>query len=273
MNPKCSICTASTVEYAQAIIRNKYEARFLRCTLCDFIFIENPTWLAESYAEPIDQSDTGYVWRNLWARDKLVYIVESLLDPNGTFLDYAAGYGLFVRMMRDLGYDFRWSDLYCQNLFARGFEASFPLTGPFEAVTAFEVFEHLTSPREELKKLSTITSCLIFSTKIVPDPAPQPSDWWYYGLLHGQHVAFYTRKSLEMLAFQFDYQLTTDGEGLHIFSRKEIPATIFSPTMSRWQKLWKRPKRTHNRQSLTMHDHNFIVDKLRRENQSEQNAK
>jgi len=42
--------------------------------------------------------------------------IESNLNPDGIFLDYAAGYGLFVRLMRDAGYNFRWSDLYCQNL-------------------------------------------------------------------------------------------------------------------------------------------------------------
>ena len=62
------------------------------------------------------------------------------------------------------------------------------------------MFEHLTNPTEEMKKLSAITSCLIFSTKLVPEPAPKLEDWWYYGLEHGQHIAFYTRKSLELLA-------------------------------------------------------------------------
>jgi len=55
--------------------------------------------------------------------------------------------------------------------FVRGFEAPEPLTGPVEAVTVFEVFEHLTNPTEEMKKLSAITSFLIFSTHPVPEPA------------------------------------------------------------------------------------------------------
>jgi len=155
------------------------------------MFVPDPIWLGEAYAEPINPSDTGYVWRNLWARDKIRECIECNLNADGIFLDYGAGYGLFVRLMRDAGYDFRWSDLHCQNLFVRGFEAPEPLTGPFEAVTAFEVFEHLTNPTEEMKKLSAITSCLIFSTQLVPEPAPKLEDWWYYGLEHGQHIAFY----------------------------------------------------------------------------------
>src|SRR5437762_2132413 len=177
--------------------------------------------------------------------------IEFNLNADGIFLDYAAGYGLFVRLMRDAGYDFRWSDLYCQNLFVRGFEAPEPLTGPYEAVTAFEVFEHLTNPNEELKKLLAITPCLIFSTQLLPDPAPQPQDWWYYGLHHGQHVAFYTPKSLELLAGQFGYRFVTNGADLHVFSRKQMPPDFFSQPQpqSSWWCFWAKQKKKPERVS------------------------
>ncbi len=271
MTKLCSICTAPTTEHACGKIRFKHDATFLKCSNCGFIFIPEPTWLAEAYAEPINRSDTGYVWRNIWARDKMRECIELHLNPDGRFLDYAAGYGMFVRLMRDAGYDFRWSDLYCQNLFSRGFEALEPLTGPFEAVTAFEVFEHLVNPVEEMKKLSAITPCLIFSTKLVPEPAPKLEDWWYYGLEHGQHVAFYTRKSLELLAIKFGYQLVTDGSDLHVFSRKQLSSNFFygqkpPPPIPRWR-FWAKPeiKSLPNRASLTMPDHDLIVKKIEQE--------
>jgi hypothetical protein len=237
------------------LVLKKYDARLLRCPSCGFTFVENPTWLAEAYVEPINRSDTGYVWRNLWARDRMNVCIETHLNPNGIFLDYAAGYGLFVRLMRDIGFDFRWSDLYCQNLFARNFEVPEPLIGPFEAVTAFEVFEHLANPAEETKKLLSITDCLIFSTKLLPDPAPQPQDWWYYGAEHGQHIAFYSRKSLEILASRFGCQLITDDSDthtdLHVFSRKKVSTEFFS-RRSRWQCVLRelRPRKYMRRAPL-----------------------
>jgi Methyltransferase domain len=249
------------------LVRKKYTARFLRCSNCGFIFIENRIWVAEAYAEPINRSDTGYVARNLYMRDKMRECIEFNLNPDGIFLDYAAGYGLFVRLMRDAGYDFRWSDLYCQNLFSRGFEAPEPLTGPYEAVTAFEVFEHLTNPTGEMKKLSAITSCLIFSTKLVSEPAPKLDDWWYYGLEHGQHIAFYTRKSLELLAARFGYRVATDGTDLHVFSKKQVSPDFFSqpqPNISQWG-FWAKPKPRARRASLTMPDHDFIVKTIQQE--------
>lgn len=266
-NISCNICNGITTEFAKTLIRKKRTARFLRCSNCGFIFVENPTWLSEAYAQPIDPSDTGYVWRNLWARDKMRDCIESDLNPNGRFLDYAAGYGIFVRLMRDAGYDFRWSDLYCPNLFARGFEAPEPLTGPYEAVTAFEVFEHLTNPTEEMKKLSAITSCLIFSTKLVSEPAPKPDDWWYYGLENGQHIAFYSRKSLESLAARFGYRLVTDGTDLHAFSKKQVSPDFLSQPQPHipWWRFWAKPKPRASRASLTMPDHDFVVKTIQQE--------
>ncbi|MBK7438832.1 MAG: hypothetical protein IPK94_03535 [Saprospiraceae bacterium] len=52
--------------------------------------------------------------------------------------------------MRDYGFDYYWSDNYCQNLLARGFEAK--QNEYFDAITAFELFEHILNPLEEVKK-------------------------------------------------------------------------------------------------------------------------
>jgi hypothetical protein len=272
MNLTCKICQGPTTKFANMLVRGKYDALLVRCCSCGFMFVPDPTWLSEAYAEPINRCDTGYVWRNLWARDKMREYIESDLNPNGRFLDYAGGYGLFVRLMRDAGYDFRWSDLYCQNLFVRGFEAPEPLTGPFEAVTAFEVFEHLTNPTQEMKKLSVITSCLMFSTLLVPEPPPNLEDWWYYGPEHGQHIAFYSRKSLAALAQQFGYEFATDGAQLHIFSRKQISPAFFGEPQPqpriRWWRFWAKEQRkpTVSRPSLIGQDQDLIVKQMEQEN-------
>jgi hypothetical protein len=261
----CKICNGSTVEHARTLIKNKYQALFVRCEDCGFIFVPEPTWIAEVYAEPINRSDTGYVSRNLWARDKMRYCIETYLNPAGIFLDYAAGYGMFVRLMRDAGYDFRWADMYCENLFSRGFEAPTPLAGPFECVTAFEVFEHLVNPGDEMEIISKITTCLVLSTKLLPEPAPKPEDWWYFGLEHGQHVALYTRKSLDALARRFGFQMATNGDDLHIFSKRAIPQNIFyqPPLPPRWQ-FWKERKTLPTRPSFTMKDHDLIANEILR---------
>jgi len=248
------------VEHGRAQFRRRYEGVFRRCRSCGFMFVEQPSWLQEAYAEPINRSDTGYVARNLRCRDRVRMLIELLLRPDGTFLDYGAGYGLFVRLMRDLGYDFRSYDLYCQSWFCRGFEAPTPLTGPFEAVTAFEVFEHVVDPCQVVRTISAVTSCLILGTALLPDPAPTPEAWWYYGLEHGQHVSFYTLRSLESLAGQFGYRCLTDGAGLHILTREAISPNIFSRLASPWRRRWVH--RFRRRAPLTQQDHDRVSKEM-----------
>jgi 2-polyprenyl-3-methyl-5-hydroxy-6-metoxy-1,4-benzoquinol methylase len=137
------------------------------------MFVEKAPWLSEAYVEPINEADTGYVARNLVCQRRTRMFIELFLNPSGRFLDYAAGYGMFVRLMRDIGYDFRWYDRYCKNLFARGFEETFPVCGPFEAVTAYEVMEHLVDPLDTIAELTRATPCLIFSTVLLPNPLPR----------------------------------------------------------------------------------------------------
>ena len=229
------------------------------------MFIPDPIWLGEAYTEPINRSDTGYVSRNLWCRDKVCSLIEaSQLDGDGTFLDYAAGYGMFVRLMRDSGYDFRWFDPSCQNLFSQGFEAATPLAGPFEAVTAFEVLEHLSNPVEEIRKIVALTPTFIFSTTLCPELAPQPADWWYYGFNHGQHIAFYTSKSLESLASQFGYKLISNGADFHVLSQKAIRFEITTPKRPLLSRYLSKPRAVQRpkRPALTKSDHETIVRQM-----------
>jgi len=39
------------------------------------------------------------------------------------------------------------------------------------------VFEHLAKPLDEIPKMLALAPNLLFSTLLVPDPAPQPGQW------------------------------------------------------------------------------------------------
>lgn len=127
-------------------------------------------------------------------------------------------------MMRDIGFDFYWYDPYCENLFPAGFEINIKNKNHFELLTAFEVFEHLIDPVDEIKRMLQLSNTIIFSTEILPKPVPKPDDWWYYAFEHGQHISFYLLRTLNYLADKFDLNLfiTTD---LFILTKRSLSAT------------------------------------------------
>ena len=62
---------------------------------------------------------------------------------------------------------------------------------------------------------------IIFSTELMPQEIPDPKDWWYYGFNHGQHISFYTEKTLNSLANQFKLNYY-NVDGIHILTKKKV---------------------------------------------------
>ena len=96
-----------------------------------------------------------------------------------------------------------------------------------QLVTAFEAFEHFTNPLEEMQKIFAIAPNILISTAIIPTPTPQPLDWWYYGLEHGQHIGFYKLKTLNYLAKKFNLNLISDGVSNHFFSKEKYSPHVW----------------------------------------------
>jgi hypothetical protein len=226
----CIICEARNEVFGTGLVLNKYKVSFFRCPDCGFIQTETPYWLEEAYATPIVRSDIGYVSRNVAMARVTRALISVAFDPNQRFVDYGGGYGMFVRLMRDAGFDFYRYDRHCENLFAQGFDldtASRRKDNNFELLTAFEVFEHLVDPRKELDQMLDLAPAVLFSTVVLPNPAPAIGSWWYYVLEHGQHIAFYTVQSLQILAHKFHLRLYTNGQSLHLLSRSRISRVAF----------------------------------------------
>ena len=213
----CRICGTATHLAFTARVLAKYDVAYFECEQCRFVQTERPYWLKEAYEQSINAEDTGIVVRNLSFADRFAVVLFSLFGPSGRFLDYAGGYGLFTRIMRDRGFDFYWRDLYSQNLLARGFEL--PDAKPVDAVTTFESFEHFSDPITETRKLTSLSDVIFFSTELIPMPTPVANAWWYYGHQHGQHIAFYRTQTLRHLATQFGLTYFTNGRNLHAFSK------------------------------------------------------
>ena len=246
----CKICSTTQTSFAKARLLSKYDVLYFKCPHCGFIQTEDPYWLDEAYANVIAPSDVGAVSRASSLAETTSHYISLLFNSDGRFLDYGGGYGLFVRMMRDKGFDFSWYDKYAKNLLARGFEASNGES--FELVTAFEVLEHLHDPLSEIEKILSFSRNILFTTLIVPKPCPLPNQWSYYALETGQHVSFYSIRSLQIIAEKFKLRLHTSGGYLHLLTKEKIPPLMFRVLTNRI--MWRLLRRFHARQSLHQAD-------------------
>lgn len=223
----CHLCGAETHVAFSATVLGKHEAHYHYCDACDHVFVDQPTWLEEAYADAIVASDTDIAVRNVFTALRLAGIYYLVLGDRGAgkYVDVAGGYGLLTRLVRDLGFDCYWSDPYATNLFARGFEYEAGI-GPCVAVSAVEVLEHTPDPlafiRQSLDDHQSDT--LVFTTEVFPDDnPPSPPSWAYYALDTGQHIAFFSRKGLSLLAARLGMHYFPLGR-LHLFSRRALPA-------------------------------------------------
>lgn len=223
----CPICNATSDSFASATILGKYKVGYFQCSKCGFIHTEKPYWLKEAYSSAITGSDVGLVQRNSRLTTIVRVLVSVFFDSKGQYLDFAGGYGLFVRMMRDSGLDFYWFDRYCKNLFAGEFVADLNNDRRYELITAFEVFEHMIDPVSGLDEIMNHSRNILFTTNLLPEPAPMPNEWWYYGIEHGQHISFYTRKSLQVLAEKKGLNYYSNGATMHLLTEKMINAPLF----------------------------------------------
>ena len=198
---------------------------YFECPNCFYIQTEAPFWLDQAYSDAISDSDTGIMVRNQANARIALATMLMLRKIDGALVDYAGGYGILVRLLRDCGINALWSDRYCKNLLARGFEYS---DEKAVIVTAFEAFEHFVNPAEELDRLLAIAPNVLLSTEIISDPAPKQEDWWYYGKDHGQHIGFFRIKTLQKLAKERGKYLLSNGSSYHLIADKPLNQVVWN---------------------------------------------
>lgn len=235
----CKICNSESDLAFTSKLLNKYDVKYYKCKHCEYLFTEDPFWLNEAYERSINLSDTGLLMRNLYFSEILSVVIYFYFNKDAAFLDYAGGYGVFTRLMRDIGFDFYWHDPYTQNLFANGFEKDINDSTKYELITAFEVFEHFINPKDEIAKMVKLSDTIVFSTELMLQQIPDPKSWWYYAFDHGQHISFYSKKTMNYLAKQFEMNYY-DVNGIQIFTRKKLNNTklIIMKKLRNYGLLW-----------------------------------
>ena len=232
-NLTCNICNHEIDRIFSRSVLKKYHVDYFKCNNCGFIQTELPYWLKEAYSDAITNQDIGLISRNInYSKITKVLIKVLCLDNKSNFLDYGGGYGMFVRQMRDFGYNFLRYDIYCQNIFAKNFDGN--LNMKYKLITAFEVFEHLENPFDTIKELIKITDILFFSTEVQPDNSMEIEKWWYIMEETGQHISLYSIKSLKYLAEINQCYYYTNKKDLHIFSKRKISQLLIFIVMNKY---------------------------------------
>ena len=258
MADKCKICdTESSVLFCSLLLK-KYNVKYLKCSHCGFMQTEKPFWLDEAYSSAISSFDIGLISRNIYLAEKTELIINSFFNADNNYLDYGGGYGMFVRMMRDKGFNFYRYDTYCENLFAKNFDvADNKKTTGYELVTSFEVFEHLEEPVNEIQKMLKYSKSILFSTELLPTyPIKTAEDWWYFLPETGQHIAFYTSASLKIIADKFNLNIYSFDNSLHLLTPLQISGFKLKLLQNRIYKYLIKSR--NNRKSLLQDDFKFL---------------
>ncbi len=260
---KCKICNTDTDIIFKAKILNKYDVDYFKCGQCAFIQTENPYWLEESYSNAITQLDIGLANRNYDLSKKTNIIINAFFNKKADFLDFAGGYGMLVRLMRDKGFNFYRQDKYCENIFAKHFDITDTSIQKFELATAFEVFEHLTNPMQEIDEILSYADSILFSTMLQPSENVDPSNWWYVSPEIGQHIALYHYHSLKTISALKGLNLYSDGKYLHLLTKKKINSTLFkllcNNSIANFLFFFSR----NSKKSLTQQDYQYLKNEIK----------
>ena len=236
MTPACKVCESPTRAFGSQRVLGAFDAEYRQCEVCGYVFVIDPHWLEQAYSTAIAALDTGIVTRNLWLADASCALLGLQLRGVRRSLDFGGGTGLLVRLMRDRGHDFHWRDAYSPNLLARGFEAA--PGDSFDLLTAFELVEHLPEPMSVFEQFRDMAPNLLISTELLPAGARTVDDWWYYAPESGQHIGFFTRASLEVIAERLRLKLSSNGRNLHVLSTQRVSEHLLralrKPGRARW---------------------------------------
>jgi SAM-dependent methyltransferase len=215
----CRVCRGSDVEPW----REKRGVRIDRCRTCGNAFVPDaavPEGLEALYAPSYfaGGSETGYptyladapiIERNFARRLRLL----GSFVPRGRLLDVGSAYGFFLKVAREAGWEAMGVEIAAECAAAGARLAGVPvlagdfleaeLPGSFDAVTMFDVLEHMRDPRaclERARRLLAPGGVVVVETGDVASPWARLLGAHWYFLDPPQHLSYFTAAGLARLA-------------------------------------------------------------------------
>ena len=201
----CRLCSGAVDSLFKKRVLGKYDVSYYKCSHCHSLQTEKPYWLDEAYKNNLSNTDTGAAQRNLHNL-AACYTISKLLNARNV-IDIGGGDGFLCRLLRDYEINCYVKDQYATPSYGQGFtQENFDTP---DLIIGFEVLEHYENPIADLDNLfSYKPHALLLSTSIFTN---EKQDWWYLSPESGQHVFFYSKKALAMIADKYKYELVVSS--------------------------------------------------------------
>ena len=202
----CRLCEGYLRSKFKLTVLDKYEVDYLECECCKSLQTEVPYWSDEAYMDRnLAIADTGAAQRTI-SNLAACYAVARLFRLTKC-IDLGGGDGLLCRLLRDHNFNCYVTDKYTTPTYAQGY--SIPNFYVTDLASAFEVIEHFQYPKSDLDILFQYRPKLVLVTTGIY--TGQDKSWWYLSPNSGQHIFFYSKKSLQIIAKKYNYQLLISG--------------------------------------------------------------
>ena len=219
----CRLCSGGLTNIFSQKVLGKYDVLYYKCENCHSLQTETPYWLHEAYTtNNLSFTDTGAAQRNLHNL-AACYIISKILKVKNV-IDIGGGDGLLCRLLRDYKINCYVKDKYATPTYGQGFtEQNFDIP---DLIVGFEVLEHYSNPISDLENLfSYRPRALLLSTAIFTN---ENQEWWYLVPESGQHVFFYSKKAIELIAAKYKYDLVMSGGFILLVKRSSMLTRIAS---------------------------------------------
>lgn len=202
----CRLCGGETERRFSLRVLDRLDVGYFECRRCHSLQTQPPTWLGDAYGQHLSHLDTGAAQR-LLRNLSAAFTVSKVLGCRNV-IDYGGGDGLLCRFLRDYGINCFVQDKHSASPYAQAYRT--PDFDQADLVLAFEVVEHFADPRLDLAGLFAMRpKALLLSTGLYEQHGP---DWWYLSPDTGQHVFFYSRDAIELIAKQYGYAVVIDRD-------------------------------------------------------------
>jgi len=213
---KCRLCNGESKFLFTKLILNKHTISYYECNSCKSLLTEEPYWITELYNDNnLTNEDFGAGYR-IFRNQEKVFILSKILGLKKG-LDWGGGDGILCRLLRDYCLDFYTIDKFTNSSYA--VEFIIRDYSSLDLITSFEVFEHLDKPKEDIDFLFNLNAKAIFiQSKLYKN---QNEDWDYLHPKHGEHVFFYSKIALELIAKKYNYELKVYNNEYVLFYKKK----------------------------------------------------